>query len=77
MNPIDQLADERDKLKSKLRQAKAKLRRTKAELKRANTRIARMEKAGDDLRVVCESVVSASDVVKYVKRWTEAKEAKP
>ena len=30
MNPIDQLADERDKLKSKLKQAKAKLRPAKS-----------------------------------------------
>jgi predicted nucleic acid-binding Zn-ribbon protein len=40
-------------------------------------RIARMEEAGDDLRVCCESVAPASDVAKCVKRWTAAKEAKP
>ena len=33
MNPIDQLADERDKLKAKLKQAKAKLRRANARSK--------------------------------------------
>jgi hypothetical protein len=38
MNTIDQLADERDKLKSKLNQAKAKLKQAKA-------RIARLEEA--------------------------------
>ena len=48
-----------------------------AEIENLNARIARLEEAGDDLRVCCESVVSPSDVVKYVKRWTEAKEAKP
>jgi uncharacterized coiled-coil DUF342 family protein len=70
MSTIDQLADERDELRVKLKQAKAKL-------KEANQRIAKMEKAGDDLRVCCESVASPSDVVKYVKRWTEAKQDKP
>ena len=43
----------------------------------ARERIARMEEAGDDLRVCCESVVPASDVAKCVKRWTAAKEAQP
>jgi hypothetical protein len=121
MNPIEQIADERDKLKAKLSQAKAKLRLAKSRMdalaavryhalqtvERVNTanvrdramlcdaagiphdadilewisgvreRIERMKRAGDDLRVCCESVVPQSDVVKYVKRWTEAKEAKP
>ena len=121
MSPIDQLADDRDMLKSKLRQANAKLRQAKDQLGAIKTRrlelmhalyradaanvraramlcdaagiphdadilewiagakarIASLEEAGDELRVVCESVVSPSDVAKYVKRWTAAKETKP
>jgi len=35
MNPIDQLADERDKLKAKLKKAKAKLKKANAEIMEA------------------------------------------
>ena len=43
----------------------------------ARERIDRMKRAGDDLVVCCESVVSASDVRKWVKKWIAAKEGKP
>lgn len=48
-----------------------------SEIDALKARIARLEEAGDDLRVCCESVVSGSEVAKSVKRWTEAKETKP
>jgi uncharacterized coiled-coil DUF342 family protein len=64
MNPIDQIADERDKLKAKLRQAKAKLRE-------ANQRIARLENAGDAL--ARQTIANGRSHL----QWFASKEAKP
>ena len=71
MNPIDQLADERDKLRAKLKKANAKL-------KEANQRIARMEEAGDAMaNVLVWSAGTAYRRSPTALAWREAKEAKP
>jgi len=75
MNPIDQLADDRDKLKSKLNQAKAKL-------KQANARIARLEEAGDSLKEEARPTMFDTDetrkrIMDTIDAWDAAREAKP
>ena len=75
MNPIDQIADERDKLKSKLNKANAKLRRAKA-------RIARLEEAGDSLKEEARPTMFDCDetrkrIMDTIDAWDAAREAKP
>lgn len=82
MNTIDKIADERDKLKAKLRQANAKLREAKRELAAAKARIERLEEAGGRLfgQIGCGCETQGFPCLKCeVARnlWTSAKEAKP
>jgi hypothetical protein len=69
MSTIDQLADERDKLRVKLKQAKAKL-------KEANQRIARLESAGKNI-IKAERDADLSAIDHAIGEFERVMEAKP